>query len=59
MYKANTVEPQELTAKLERRFHRKAKYEAARRQARQVKYALSDIRGSSMDALYEELPSYR
>ena len=59
MYKANTIETNELISKLERKFQRKAKYEAERRQSRDIKNALIDFRGTKLDMFYEELPQYR
>jgi uncharacterized protein (UPF0305 family) len=59
MHKANTLETNELISRLERKFQRKAKYMAERRQARYIKSALTDVRGIKVNILYEELPQYR
>jgi hypothetical protein len=56
MQKANTLEPTELTGRLERKLQRKAKSGADRRQARHIKHALSDFRGTQLSILYEEMP---
>jgi hypothetical protein len=59
MYKARTVDAVELVSRLEKKLQRKAKYQAERRHAREIKHALIDFRGISFAALHEDILYYR
>lgn len=59
MQKVNIVEPDKLLTRLERKFQRRAKTEAQRKQTRRICHIYSGFSGTDWDLIYEDLPDQR